>query len=132
FSVAVSSGQELVTTTADHLAYALSLPSTRVVGLVLETMRDAPRLAACLADAAARDIPVCALTVGTSSRGRSLVDAHSGAIAGSDAGWEALFAAYGVHRCSDLADLTDSLELFAVGRRVPTSAGRGLATAHDS
>ncbi len=132
FSVTVSSGQELVTTTADHLAYALSLPSTRVVGLVLETMRDAPRLAECLADAAARDIPVCALTVGTSTRGQALVDAHSGAIAGSDAGWEALFAVYGVHRCGDLADLTDSLELFGIGRRALPSAGRGLATAHDS
>jgi acyl-CoA synthetase (NDP forming) len=132
YSSVVSSGQELVTTTADHLAYALSLPQTRVVGLVLETMRDAPRLAAGLAEAAARDIPVCALTVGTSARGQSLVDAHSGAIAGSDAGWEALFTAYGVHRCTDLADLTDSLELFAIGRRPVAGAGRGLATAHDS
>jgi acetate---CoA ligase (ADP-forming) len=132
FSVAVSSGQELVTTTADHLAYALSLPGTRVVGLVLETMRDAPRLVACLAEAAARDIPVCAVTVGSSVRGQALVDAHSGAIAGSDAGWEALFAAYGVHRCSDLADLTDSLETFAIGRRPVAGAGRGVATVHDS
>ena len=41
FNLIVSSGQELVTTTADHLAYALSLPSTTVIGLVLETMRDA-------------------------------------------------------------------------------------------
>jgi acetate---CoA ligase (ADP-forming) len=132
YSVAVSSGQELVMTTADHLAYALSLPQTRVIGLVLETMRDAPRLAACLAEAAERDIPVCALTVGSSVHGQVLVDAHSGAIAGSDAGWEALFTAYGVHRCFDLADLTDSLELFSVGRRPVASSGRGLATAHDS
>ncbi len=132
FAVAVSSGQELVTTTADHLAYALSLPQTRVVGLVLETMRDAPRLAECLAEAARRNIPVCALTVGSSVRGQALVDAHSGAIAGSDAGWEALFTAYGVHRCLDLADLTDSLELFSIGRRAVPSSGRGIATAHDS
>jgi acetate---CoA ligase (ADP-forming) len=132
FSVAVSSGQELVSTTADHLAYALSLEETEVVGLVLETMRDAPRLAAGLAEAAARGVPVCALTVGSSVRGQELVDAHSGAIAGSDAGWEALFAAYGVHRCTDLADLTDSLEMFAIGRRPLAGSGRGLATAHDS
>ncbi len=132
YSVAVSSGQELVSTTPDHLAYALSLPETRVVGLVLETMRDAPRLAACLAEAAARDIPVCALTVGSSVHGQALVDAHSGAIAGSDAGWEALFTAYGVHRCTDLADLTDSLETFAIGRRPVAGSGRGLATVHDS
>ena len=131
YSLAVSSGQELVTTTADHLAYALSLPQTRVVGLVLETLRDADAMRAVLADAAARDIPVVALTVGTSSRGRTLVDAHSGALAGSDAAWEALFAAYGVHRVDDLGELTDSLECFAVGRRVRRPGG-GIATVHDS
>jgi acyl-CoA synthetase (NDP forming) len=95
-------------------------------------MRDAQRLEVCLAEAAARDIPVCALTVGTSEGGQALVDAHSGAIAGSDAGWEALFSAYGVHRCYDLDDLTDSLELFAIGRRHVPGTGRGIATAHDS
>jgi acyl-CoA synthetase (NDP forming) len=132
YSVVVSSGQELVCTTADHLAYALSLPETRVVGLVLETMRDAAGLQAGLAEAASRDIPVVALTVGSSVRGQALVDAHSGAIAGSDAGWEALFAAYGVHRCYDLSELTDTLETFAIGRRPRPSGGRGLATVHDS
>jgi acetate---CoA ligase (ADP-forming) len=132
FTLAVSSGQELVTTTADYLEYLLSLPETGVIGLVLETMRDAPRLEAALAEAAQRDIPVCAVTVGTSVRGQTLVDAHSGAIAGSDAGWEALFTAYGVHRCSDLDDLTDSLETFSIGRRHVPGTGRGIATAHDS
>src|SRR6188472_3533302 len=132
WTLAVSSGQELVTTTPDYLGYALSLPETRVIGLVMETMRDAPRLEACLVEAAERDIPVCALTVGTSEDGQALVDAHSGAIAGSDAGWEALFTAYGVHRCTDLDDLTDSLEIFAIGRRHVPGTGRGIATAHDS
>jgi acyl-CoA synthetase (NDP forming) len=131
YSVAVSSGQELVTTTADHLTYALSLPETKVVGLVLETLRDADAMRAVLADTASRDIPVVALTVGSSSRGRSLVDAHSGAIAGSDAAWEALFSAYGVHRVDDLGELADSLESFAIGRRVRRRAG-GIATVHDS
>jgi acyl-CoA synthetase (NDP forming) len=132
WTLAVSSGQELVTTTPDYLEYALSLAETRVIGLVMETMRDARRLEACLAEAAARDIPVCALTVGLSEGGQALVDAHSGAIAGSDAGWEALFTAYGVHRCTDLDDLTDSLETFAIGRRHVPGTGRGIATAHDS
>jgi acyl-CoA synthetase (NDP forming) len=131
YSLVVSSGQELVTTTADHLAYALSLPETRVVGLVLETLRDADGMRAVLADAADRDLPVVALTVGTSARGRTLVDAHSGAVAGSDAGWEALFAAYGVHRAEDLGELADSLECFAIGRRVRRRHG-GIATVHDS
>ena len=58
-----------------------------------------------------RDIPVVALDRRQPRpRGRALVDAHSGALAGSDAGWEALFAAYGVHRVDDLGELADSLE----------------------
>ena len=37
-----------------------------------------------------------------------------------------------MHRCSDLDDLTDSLELFAIGRRPVHGTGRGIVTAHDS
>ena len=136
YSLVVSSGQELVTTTADYLAHALEREETRVVGLVQETLRDLPRLRAALAEAADRDIPVVALTVGSSRRGRALVGAHSGALAGSDAAWEALSAAYGVHRCDDLGELVDSLETFAIGRRVRSRAidrrTSGIATVHDS
>ena len=131
YAVAVSSGQELVTSAADYLAYALDLPETRVVGLVLETLRDAAAMRRALETAAERDVPVVALTVGRSTRGRDLVDAHSGALAGSDGAWEALFRAYGVHRCDDLEELTDSLECFAAGRRVRRRTG-GIATVHDS
>ncbi|MGZ5405348.1 MAG: acetate--CoA ligase family protein, partial [Nocardioides sp.] len=88
-------------------------------------------LSAGLEDAAARDIPVVALTVGSSSLGGALVDAHSGALAGSDGGWQALFSAYGVRRVSDLAELVDTLELFAIGRR-PLGTRSGIATVHDS
>jgi acyl-CoA synthetase (NDP forming) len=135
YSLIVSSGQELVTTAADYVAHALSVGETRVVGLVLETLRDLPRMREVLAEAAARDLPVVALTVGASARGQSLVHAHSGALAGSDAAWEALFAAYGVHRVDDLGELVDTLETFAIGRRVRPRHGRtpgGLATVHDS
>ena len=46
FSLAVSSGQELVTTAAAYARYALSLPETRVLALVLEAIRDAADLRA--------------------------------------------------------------------------------------
>ncbi len=131
-SVAVSAGQELVTTTADYLDYALGLEETRVVGLFAETMRDPDRFQAGLARAAGLDIPVVALTAGGSPTGRSLVAAHSGAIAGDDAAWESLFSAYGVHRVDSLDELVDTLELFAIGRRVRPGAPRTLATVHDS
>jgi acyl-CoA synthetase (NDP forming) len=151
FSLAVSSGQELVTTTPAYLQYALGLPETRVLALVLEAMRDAGQLTAVLATAAERDIPVVLLTVGGSASGQAMVAAHSGALAAADGGWEALARAHGVHRVADLAELTDTLELFAIGRRVippavvrpeplaragqPSPGGGpalGIATVHDS
>jgi len=117
FTLAVSSGQELVTPAAAYLEYALALPETRVLALVLEAMREPGRLRAVLASAAARDIPVVLLTVGSSARGQAMVAAHSGALAAQDGGWEALADAYGVHRVRDLTELADTLELFAIGRR---------------
>jgi len=131
YTVAVSSGQELVTTAAAYARYALSLPETKVLALVLEAIRDAPLLREVLGAAAGRDVPVVLLPAGASERGRSMVAAHSGALAAGDGAWQALAAAYGVHRVGDLAELADTLELFCAGRR-PRTAGRGLATVHDS
>jgi acetate---CoA ligase (ADP-forming) len=130
YTVAVSSGQELVTNAAEYAEWALGKEETRVLALVLEAVRDAGRLRAVLAAAAARDIPVVLLTAGRSARGRAMVSAHSGALAAADGGWEALARGYGVHRVGDLAELADTLELFAAGRRV--RGGTGIATVHDS
>ena len=133
FSVVVSAGQELVTGAADYLEYALDLEETRVVGLFLETMREPAALRLALERAAARDVAVVALTVGASESGRSMVAAHSGALAGGDGAWEALFEATGVLRVSDLDELCDTLELFAQPRRARRRRpGSGLATVHDS
>jgi len=136
FTLAVSSGQELVTAAPAYLDYALDLPDTRLLALVLEAIRDGDGLRHVLRRAAELDVPVVLLAVGGSAGGRAMVAAHSGALAGSDGSWEALARAYGVHRVSDLAELADTVELFAAGRRVRVSAavdGRvGLATVHDS
>ena len=114
FTIAVSSGQELVTTAAQYAEYALSLPETRVLALVLEAIREPNQLRTVLATARQRGIPVVMLTAGRSAGGRALVSAHSGALAAADGGWEALAAAYGVHRVGDLAEMADTLELFAL------------------
>jgi acyl-CoA synthetase (NDP forming) len=133
YSLVVSSGQELVTTASDYLRYAVELDETAVVGLFLETLRDTDGLRTGLARALDRDIPVVALTVGGSPTGRAMVSAHSGAIAGDDAAWEALFSAYGVHRVRDLDELAETLEMFAIGRRlIPGGRRGGVATLHDS
>jgi acetate---CoA ligase (ADP-forming) len=128
-NLAVSAGQEFVTTVADYLAYALGLESTKAVGLFIETVRDPDGFRSALALANARDIPVVALKVGREERTRELVAAHSGALAGEDGAYEALFDAYGVSRVESLDEMADTLALFAAGRRAGPGA---LASVHDS
>jgi acetate---CoA ligase (ADP-forming) len=131
FSLAVSSGQELVTTAAAYARYALDLQETKVLALVLEAIRDPIGLKQALKNALTADVPVVLLTVGASQAGQHLIEAHSGALAAADGAWEALAAAYGLHRVHDLAELADTLELFAAGRRCANSK-TGIATVHDS
>jgi acyl-CoA synthetase (NDP forming) len=130
FSVVVSSGQELVTTAAAYARYALGLAETKVLALVLEAIRDPAELRTALETALTTDVPVVLLSVGLSQTGRSLVSAHSGALAAADGAWEALAGAYGLHRVRDLAELADTLELFAAGRKCRSKTG--IATVHDS
>ncbi|MGH3226777.1 MAG: CoA-binding protein, partial [Streptosporangiaceae bacterium] len=130
FTLVASPGQELVTSAPAYARYALSLPETRVLALVLEAIRDGTELQAVLGDALSADVPVVLLSAGGSAAGKALVAAHSGALAAADGAWEALAGAYGVHRVRDLAELADTLELFSSGRRC--APGGGIATVHDS
>ncbi|MGZ4632820.1 MAG: CoA-binding protein, partial [Actinomycetes bacterium] len=129
FNLVVSAGQEFVTSVADYLHYAVEQPTTRVLALLLETARDPVGLRSALERAVAADLPVVALKVGRSARASELVTAHSGALAGEDGAYEALFDAYDVLRVSDLDELCDTVELLAAGRR---AAPGGIATVHDS
>jgi len=130
YRLAVSSGQELVTDTADYVEYALADPGTRLVALMMETPRGVPRLRQVLLRAAESGVPVVILPVGRSPTGRAMVAAHSGALAGEDAAWDAFCASVGAIRVRDLAEFTDTIELFSAGPRA--THGYGIATVHDS
>jgi acetate---CoA ligase (ADP-forming) len=130
FNVIVSSGQEVVSTMADFMGYALELASTRVIALLLETVRDPENFRAQLARAAEQDVAVFALKVGRSQGSRAMVTAHSGALAGEHGAYEAVFDAYGAHEVRTLDELVDAVELFSSPRRA--QGGSGIATLHDS
>ena len=120
FNYIVSPGSELTTTMADYMQFAMSDPTTKVIGLFLETVRDPETFIAALSEAAERDIPVIALKTGRSERGAQLAKAHSGALAGEDGAYNALFAHYGVQRVTSIDEMIDALELFATGMRPST------------
>jgi acyl-CoA synthetase (NDP forming)/acyl-CoA thioesterase FadM len=129
FNYLISSGNEIATTVADYMQHALSDPATRAIGMFIETVRDPATFRAALAEAAQRGVPVVALKVGRSRQGAALAQAHSGALAGEDAAYDALFAHYGVQRARSLDEMLDALELFAAGLRPRT---RAIASIHDS
>jgi acetate---CoA ligase (ADP-forming) len=129
FNLVVSAGQEINTTAAHYLDFALAQPETKVVGMFLEAVRAPGAFRDALDKARDADIPVVALKVGKRARARALITAHSGALAGEDSAYEALFDAYGVVRVESLDEMADTLELFASKRRAPAG---GLASIHDS
>lgn len=129
FNYLVSAGNEIALSMADYVRFALDDPETRVLGLLLETVRDPETFRAALALAAERGVPVVVLKLGRSARGAELAQAHSGALTGQDSAYDALFTYYGARRVRSLDEMLDTLELFAAGLRPPT---RFIASMHDS
>ncbi|HUG61718.1 MAG TPA: CoA-binding protein, partial [Methylomirabilota bacterium] len=129
YGLAVSSGQELTTTLADYMDFALDQPWTRVIGLFMETARDPVAFEAALAKSLARDIPVVALKVGRTAASARMAVSHSGAIAGNHATYAALFERYGVGEVRSVDELAAAMMLLPEARRL--SPG-GLASSHDS
>lgn len=129
FSLCVSTGMELVTTVADYMDWALAQPETRVIGLFIETIRDPEAFMAALETARAAGVPVVALKVGRTERSAKMALSHTGAIAGNDAAYEALFHSYGVTRVADMDEMAATLALFDTPRRPARGA---LGSVHDS
>jgi acyl-CoA synthetase (NDP forming) len=129
FNLVVSTGQELAVSMDEYLDYAIEMPGTRAIGLFMETARNPAGLVAALAKARERGIPVVALKVGRTELSAKLTVSHSGAIAGADGVYDAIFDRHGVHRVRDMDELATTLILFAQPH--PVGAG-GLVSIHDS
>ncbi len=128
-NLAVSTGNEIGVTMDEYIDFVLDLPETRVIGLFIETARNPDKFRAALSKAVQRRIPVVALKVGRTEKSAELAVSHSGAMAGDDAIYQALFDRYGVQRARDQDEFATMLIMFA--ELHPTGAG-GLVALHDS
>ena len=129
FNLAVSSGQELVTTAADFMDYALEQSATRLIALVLESVRDPAGFIQALEKAQHRGVPVIALKLARTAAGAKLALSHTGAIAGNTQIYDALFRRYGVIGVRDLSELVATAILLSAPKR---AAPGGLAVILDS
>ncbi len=129
FSMCVSTGMELATTAADYMDWALQRPDTRVIGIFLEAVRDHAHFIKMLDRAARQNVPVVVLKVGRTEASAKMAVSHTGALAGNDAVFDAVFRKYGVTRVSDLDEMAATLSLFDTFRVL--GAG-GFGSIHDS
>ena len=117
FNYAISAGQELVTCVADYIDFLVQQASTRVICLVLETVRKPDKFLAAVVKARERGIAIIALKLGRSAQGQEFAKSHSGAMSGSADVYDAIFERHGVINVRSLDELMDTAELFAAPRR---------------
>ena len=141
FSHLVSSGNEAGVTAADIIDYFVDDPNTEVVLGILETVRNPELFVASCTRALKACKPIVLVKMGSSEKGARSTTTHTGALAGSDAVYSALFQQKGVIRVSDIDELIDLGALFATSihrlprRRLERSAiieisggGKGLVS----
>lgn len=119
----VTSGNEAGLTTADYIEYFAADPQTRVIVSYLESVRRPDRFLAACAAAKAAGKPVIVVKLGTSDSGRAAALAHTGALAGSIAAFDAIAGPAGAIRVSTLDDVVEVSEYFL---HAPLPAGEGL------
>jgi acyl-CoA synthetase (NDP forming) len=127
-SLLTSMGNEAVITTADVVEHLIADDDCQVIGLFLESVRDAPRFTALAAAALAAGKPIVALKVGRTEAGQRTALAHTGAVTGDDAVVDAAFRQFGVIRVGSLEELLVTTGLFASGQ-VPRGRRMGVVTA---
>ena len=141
FAKLVSLGNEADLGAGEVVELLAADADTRVILLFLETVRDAPRLAAAARAAHAAGKPVVAYKLGRSALGQALARSHTGAMAGSDAAMDAFFRDCGIVRVDMLETLVEIAPLLA-GRKPPqltrtprvavvTTTGGGAASVVD-
>src|SRR6201991_1431315 len=104
-SLLTSMGNEAVITTAGVVEHLIADDDCAVIGLFLESVRDAPRFMALAAAALAADKPIVALKVGRTEAGRRTALAHTGAAEPNDAVIPAAFRQYAKIRVGSLEEL---------------------------
>ncbi len=126
----LTTGNECDVDIADAIAWLARDDATKVILCVLETCRDAPRLVAALEEARQAGKPVIVLKIGASEAGQAAAASHTGALAGSDAVFDAVFRRAGaarVHSVEQLLDLGHAASV--LGARLPRGRRTMLLTA---
>jgi acetyltransferase len=123
FSHMVSLGDMLDVDFGDMLDYLGRDPRVRAILLYIEAIKDVRKFMSA-ARAAARMKPVVVVKGGRQPEGARAASSHTGALAGSDAVYDAAFRRAGMLRVTDMAELFDAVETLS---RAPRISGERMA-----
>jgi acyl-CoA synthetase (NDP forming) len=107
FSKLIATGNECDLDVSDFIDHLVDDAETAVIALYLESLRKPKAFQAAVIRAHRANKPVVAFKVGRSEAGARSAASHTGALAGSDGVYDALFRQFGVIRAERYSDLLD-------------------------
>ncbi|WP_063693274.1 acetate--CoA ligase family protein [Bradyrhizobium stylosanthis] len=120
----VSTSNEADLELADVIDYLADDSATEVIALYIEVIRNPLRFREAVHKARRAGKPIVAFKIGRSEAGAKAAVSHTGALAGSDRMYDALFSQLGVIRAKTFEDLLDIPAALAAGRKL---SGRRVA-----
>ncbi|WP_042880603.1 acetate--CoA ligase family protein [Cupriavidus necator] len=112
----ISTSNEVDLDLADFIDYLADDEATRVIALYVESVRNPETFRRAALKAARAGKPVIAFKIGRSESGARAAVSHTGALAGADRMYDALFEQVGVIRAQSFSDLLDMPAALATGR----------------
>jgi acyl-CoA synthetase (NDP forming) len=112
----ISTSNEVDLDLADFVDHLADDEATSVIALYMEGLRHPARFRAAALKAAQKGKPVVVFKVGRSEAGATAAVSHTGALAGADRMYDALFREVGVLRAQSFADLLDIPAALATAR----------------
>lgn len=114
----ISTSNEVDLELADFIDHLAEDEATKVIALYVETVRNPQKFRAAALKAARAGKPVVAFKIGRSEAGVKAAVSHTGALAGADRMYDALFRQVGVIRAQTFNDLLDIPAALATGRKL--------------
>ncbi|ALM86929.1 acetate--CoA ligase family protein [Bordetella sp. N] len=114
----ISTSNEVDLELADFVDYLADDEATKVIALYVESVRNPEKFRAAALKAARAGKPVVAFKIGRSEAGAKAAVSHTGALAGADRMYDALFKQVGVIRAQTFGDLLDIPVALATDRKL--------------
>ena len=115
----VSTGNEAAVDLAACLDYLVEDEQTTLIGLYIEGVRDGAAFRRAVRKAFLKRKPILVLKSGRSRQGATAAASHTGALAGEDAAYQALFDQYNMLRVATLTEMSHCADMLLAQPRCP-------------